>query len=94
MPKIDIAVVPVATGTGYPSKFDAACARRLRERLGNAEGLTDFEVNLTRLPPGAAFLKDTGNDHHLINRSDKVAVYLKVGSRHADDVTTFPMLIS
>jgi len=34
----------------------------------------------------AAFPKNTGNGHHLINRSDRVAVYLEVGSRSQDDV--------
>jgi len=36
----------------------------------------------------AAFPKGTGNGHHMINRSDAVAVYLEIGSRHPDDVTT------
>ena len=52
MPKIDIAAVPERKGTSYPSPLDAPCAERVRQRLGNANGLTDFGVNLTRLPPG------------------------------------------
>lgn len=36
----------------------------------------------------AAFPKDTGNGHHLINRSSTMAVYLEVGSRNPDDLTT------
>jgi uncharacterized cupin superfamily protein len=36
----------------------------------------------------AAFPKGTGNGHHLQNRSSAVAVYLEVGSRHPDDLTT------
>jgi uncharacterized cupin superfamily protein len=36
----------------------------------------------------AAFPKGTGNGHHLINDSSSVAVYLEVGSRHPDDMTT------
>jgi uncharacterized cupin superfamily protein len=36
----------------------------------------------------AAFPKGTGNGHHLINRSDATAVYLEVGSRSPDDLTT------
>jgi uncharacterized cupin superfamily protein len=36
----------------------------------------------------AAFPKGTGNGHHLINESAEPAVYLEVGSRHPDDVTT------
>ena len=52
MPKIDIAAVPARKGTCYPSEFNAPCAERLRQRLGDAGGLTDFGVNLMRLPPG------------------------------------------
>ena len=52
MPKISIATVPEVKGTGYPSPFDAPCAERVRQRLGDAGGLTDFGVNLMRLPPG------------------------------------------
>jgi uncharacterized cupin superfamily protein len=36
----------------------------------------------------AAFPKATGNGHHLINEAAEVAVYLEVGSRHPNDVTT------
>ena len=36
----------------------------------------------------AAFPKNSGNGHHMINRSGKDAVYLEVGSRHPDDMTT------
>jgi uncharacterized cupin superfamily protein len=42
------------------------------------------------LQPGdcAAFPKGTGNGHHLQNRSGRTAVYLEVGSRHPEDLTT------
>ena len=102
-------------------------AERVRQRLGNAGGLTDFGVNLMHLPPGgwssqrhwhsaedefvyvlegeltliedggetalragdcSAFAKGSGNGHHLINRSRAMAVYLEVGSRSPDDLTT------
>jgi uncharacterized cupin superfamily protein len=36
----------------------------------------------------AAFAKNSGNGHHLINRSSETAVYLEVGSRNPDDLTT------
>lgn len=126
MPKIDIAAVPERKGCGYPKPFDAPLAERVRQRLGDAGHLTDFGVNLMRLPPGnwssqrhwhshedefvyilegeltliednsetllragdcAAFPKNNGNGHHLINKSNKTAIYLEVGSRHPDDVT-------
>lgn len=126
MPKIDLAAVPARKGSGYPAPFDTPCADRVRQRLGNAGGLSDFGVNLMRLPPGswssqrhwhshedefvyvlegevtliedqcetvlragdcAAFAKDSGDGHHLINRSSAVALYLEVGSRSPDDLT-------
>jgi uncharacterized cupin superfamily protein len=52
MPKIDIAAVTERKGVGYPAPFNAPCAERVRQRLGNAGGLIDFGVNLMRLPPG------------------------------------------
>jgi uncharacterized cupin superfamily protein len=52
MPKIDVAAVPVRRGSGYPPPFDAPCAARMRQRLGDAGGLGDFGVNLMTLPPG------------------------------------------
>lgn len=127
MPKIAQSAAPEIRGVGYPPPFDAPCAGRIRRRLGAAGGLSDFGVNLMRLPPGgwssqrhwhthedefvfvlageltlvedggetllragdcAAFPKNTGDGHHLINRSQATAVYLEVGSRHPDDVTT------
>jgi uncharacterized cupin superfamily protein len=44
----------------------------------------------TLLRPGdcAAFPKGSGNGHHLQNLGTTVAVYLEVGSRHPDDLTT------
>lgn len=52
MPRIDVAAVPKIKGSGYPKPFDRPCAERVRQRLGNAGGLTDFGVNLMHLPPG------------------------------------------
>lgn len=36
----------------------------------------------------AAFAKNSGNGHHMINRSTETAIYLEIGSRHMDDLTT------
>ena len=127
MPKIDVDAIPKRVGTGYPEPFNAACAGRTRQRLGDAGGLQDFGVNLMTLPPRswssqrhwhshedefvfvlegelllvedgsesvlragdcAAFAKGSGNGHHLKNVGESVAVYLEVGSRHPDDLTT------
>lgn len=52
MPKIDLSTAPRRSGSGYPEPFDAPCLKRSRIRLGDAVGLTQFGVNLLRLPPG------------------------------------------
>ena len=52
MPKIELASAPSVIGTRYPAPFDEPCRKRENKRLGDAAGLTQFGVNLTRLPPG------------------------------------------
>jgi uncharacterized cupin superfamily protein len=51
--KIDMSKAPTVNGTLYPPPFDEPCRKRSRTRLGDAAGLTQFGVNLCRLPPGA-----------------------------------------
>jgi uncharacterized cupin superfamily protein len=53
MPKIDLARVKLDASTGYPEPYRSAVAGRVRQRLGDAAGLDQFGVNLTRLRPGA-----------------------------------------
>lgn len=129
MPKIDVDSIPVRQGSGYPEPFRQRALKRTKKRLGDAAGLCDFGVNLTRLPAGewssarhwhkledefvyvlegelvlvtdegetvmkagdcAGFPKDTPNGHHLLNRSDRDAVYLEVGSRHKGEEAFYP----
>ena len=52
MPKIDIKSAPERTGSSYPSPHHVKVQDRIRQRLGDAGGLTDFGVNLLRLKPG------------------------------------------
>jgi uncharacterized cupin superfamily protein len=54
MPKIDISTLPVLTATNYPDVFKHVVRGREKTPLGNAAGLTQFGVNLTRIRPGAA----------------------------------------
>jgi uncharacterized cupin superfamily protein len=51
--RIDVSTVAAVTGSRYPAPFDAPCAARIRRRLGDEAQLTDFGVNLLRLPAGA-----------------------------------------
>jgi uncharacterized cupin superfamily protein len=53
MPKINVSAVPEQIGTRYPAPYDEPCKTRGVRRLGDATGLTQFGVNLVRIPPGA-----------------------------------------
>jgi uncharacterized cupin superfamily protein len=129
MPKIDIDNLKTDSRTGYPEPFRQIVLGRVRKRLGNAAGLTQFGVNLTTLKPGAAsaqrhwhtaedefvyvlagelvlcedggevvmrpgdaagFKAGVANGHCLINRSDRDAVYLEVGTRAARERAEYP----
>src|SRR5215471_12332041 len=129
MPKIDVDKVPVDTSTFYPGQFRKVVDGRQRQKLGNAVGLTQFGVNLTRLKPGAAsalrhwhenedefvyvvegeltLIEDGGatllrpgdaagfkagvaNGHHLVNKSQRDALYIEVGTRAARERAHYP----
>jgi uncharacterized cupin superfamily protein len=129
MPKIDIESLKTDSITGYPEPFRQIVLGRVRKRLGNAAGLTQFGVNLTTLKPGAAsaqrhwhaaedefvyvlagevvlceddgevlmrpgdaagFKAGVANGHCLVNRSDRDAVYLEVGTRATRERADYP----
>ena len=52
MKKIDIDKAPTRIGSMYPEPYDVPCRERMRRRLGAAANLTNFGVNMCRLPPG------------------------------------------
>ena len=51
--RIKIAGLEPIVGTFYPAPYDEPCRARERKRLGDVAGLTQYGVNLLRLPPGA-----------------------------------------
>ncbi|MDP3960050.1 MAG: cupin domain-containing protein, partial [Pseudorhodobacter sp.] len=53
MPVIDLATVPLKTGSIYPEPYASQMAGRSSLRLGDAGGLTQFGANLVILAPGA-----------------------------------------
>ena len=124
MSKLDLVSIPEHKGSSYPVPFDKESAGRIRQRLGDAGGLTQFGVNLLHLPPGAwssqrhwhteedefvyvisgevvlitdarqevlragdcaAFPKKVPNGHHLVNKSEAMAVCLEIGTRLPGD---------
>jgi uncharacterized cupin superfamily protein len=50
--RIDPKTLAAVVGTNYPKPHDAPCQRRERKKLGDLASLTQFGVNLLRLPPG------------------------------------------
>ncbi|TPL84513.1 cupin domain-containing protein [Mesorhizobium sp. B2-3-13] len=48
----------------------------------------DGDETLLKAGDSAAFAKNSGNGHHMINRASVTARYLEVGSRNRDDVIT------
>jgi uncharacterized cupin superfamily protein len=52
-PALDPRELPEQSTTGYPEPYRSRVAGRHRRRLGDASGLRNFGVNLTRLDPGA-----------------------------------------
>ena len=124
MPKIDVSAIELRTGTGYPEPLRGIVKGRERKPLGDAGGLTQFGVNLTRLRPGAAsahrhwheredelvyvldgelvlvedggetllrpgdaaaFKAGVADGHHVVNRSDRDALLLEIGTRSSRD---------
>jgi uncharacterized cupin superfamily protein len=51
--KIDPAKLKARVGTMYPPPHHTSCLTRERTALGDVAALTQFGVNLLRLPPGA-----------------------------------------
>ncbi len=53
MPRIHVSAVAEQVGTRYPAPHGGPCKTRGVRRLAEAVGLTQFGVNMVRLPPGA-----------------------------------------
>ena len=51
-PAVHVSVLPTVTRSTYPAPFAARMGDRVKRRLGEAFGLTQYGVNLTTLGPG------------------------------------------
>ncbi len=129
MPKLNIDAILENNNCGYPTPLNEIATGRFRRKLGDAGGLDQFGVNLTRLEPGSAsaqrhwhekedelvyvlqgevvLVEDEGetvlkpgdaatfkagvaNGHHLVNRSDREALFLEIGTRDLNDCGHYP----
>jgi len=81
--KIDVAALLPVVGTLYPPPYDEPCLARSRTKLGDAAGLTQFGVNLLRLPPGAWSSQrhwHTASDEFIYVLSGEVTLVTNEGS--------------
>jgi uncharacterized cupin superfamily protein len=129
MPRIDIGKVPAQHISSYPKELAAVICGREKQRIGDAAGLTQFGVNISRIKAGSAsalrhwheqedesiymlggelvlqendgetvlkpgdaagFKAGSGVAHCLVNRSDRDAVYLEVGTRATRERVHYP----
>lgn len=93
--RINIATLTPVAGTLYPPPFDLPCRARGRTKLGDAAGLTQFGVNLLRLPPGAWSSQrhwHTGSDEFVYVLSGEVVLVSDGGEEvlRAGDAAGFP----
>ena len=80
--KISIDEAPTVTGSGYPAPYHEPCMERVRQRLGDVAGLSQFGVNLTRLPPGCWSSQrhwHTGEDEFVFIVSGEVVLVTDAG---------------
>src|SRR3954466_3740899 len=54
MPRIEIGKIPAQQIASYPTEFAAVISGREKQRIGDAAGLTQFGVNVTRIKAGSA----------------------------------------
>ena len=92
--RIDVAALASVVGTLYPPPFDEPCRARERTKLGDVAGLTQFGVNLLRLPPGAWSSQrhwHTGEDEFVYVVSGEVVLVTDAGEEvlHTGDAAGF-----
>ena len=129
MPRIDIGRVPAQQIASYPKEFAQVISGREKQRIGDAAGLTQFGINITRIKAGSAsalrhwheredefvymlegelvlcendgetvlkagdaagFKAGSGVAHCLVNRTERDAIYLEVGTRAESERVHYP----
>src|SRR5262249_15204767 len=129
MPKIEFEKIPAQQIASYPKEFASVISGREKQRIGDAVGLTQFGINITRIKAGSAsalchwheqedefiymlegelilrenegetvlrpgdaagFKAGVANGHHLVNKSQRDAVYLEVGTRARRERAHYP----
>lgn len=87
--------VPEVTGSRYPSPHDVPCRGRHVRRLAEPVGISQFGVNLCRIPPGVWSSQRHHHSHEdelLVMMSGEISLVDNAGERvlHPGDVVGFP----
>jgi len=86
MPKLDLSLAPVKTGSIYPEPYAGLMKGRTSQRLGDLAGLTQFGVNIVTLEPGAV-----ASLRHWHLREDEFAMVLEGDLVLVEDEGETPM---
>ncbi len=88
MPKIDLAAIPVRTGSGYPGGHAAKMNGRSQQSLTGPGGLTQFGANIVTLAPGAL-----SSLRHWHEQQDEFLVVIKGTCTLVDDTGKTPLAV-
>ncbi len=69
--RVNLAEVPEVSGVRYPPPHDAPCNARLSRKLAPLVGVTQFGVNMARIPPGV-----WASQRHAHSHEDELVVML------------------
>lgn len=95
MSKLDLSCIPERQGSNYPHPFDREVGQRMRQRLGDAGGMTQFGVNRLQLAPGAWSGQrhwHSAEDEFVCVLSGELVLITDDGEQvmHAGDCAAFP----
>ena len=86
MPKLDLASLPVRTGSGYPGGLADLMQGRSQIAVGDAGGLSQFGANIVMLAPGAM-----SSLRHWHEQQDEILVVLSGHPTLVDDHGKTPL---
>lgn len=88
MPKLELATLPLKTGSIYPAPYDALMTGRSSLRLGQSGGLSQFGVNIVTLEVGA-----TSSLRHWHLKEDEFVMILEGTCHLIEDDGATPMTV-
>ena len=88
MPRIEIEKIPAQQIASYPREFAAVISGREKQRIGDAAGLTQFGVNVTRIKAGSASAL-----RHWHEQEDEF-IYMRSSCLRSRGIARFPTMVA